>query len=180
MSIPFPGIDWQALSPVGVMLLLFCLRAADLTLAVLRVLAVVRGRPTIAWFLGFVEAVLFLLGAAGLLANLTQPLSVLAYAAGFATGTVLGMTLERIFLPANSLIRVYSPFRGHAITAGLRATGWGATEVSGRGLGGTVDMIFTYIRRRHENRVRRQVLKLDADAVVNVENVRVIAGGWKS
>jgi uncharacterized protein YebE (UPF0316 family) len=179
MSIPFPGIDWLALSPFGVLALLFGLRAADLALATLRVLAIVRGRPTLAWFLGFVEAVLFILGAAGLLANLGQPLSILAYAAGFATGTVVGLTLERQFLPANSLIRIYSPSRGRAISSALREAGRGATEVPGRGRGGTVDVIFTYIRRRQENRVRKEIRRLDPEAVMTVENVRVLAGGWK-
>ena len=179
MSIPFLGIDWLALSPGGVLALLFALRAADLTLATLRVLAIVRGRPTVAWLLGFFEAILFILGVAGLLANLAQPLSIVAYAAGFATGTAMGLTLERQFLPANSLVRIYSPSRGRAIASALRDVGRGATEISARGLGGTVDVIFTYIRRRQENRVRREIRKLDPEAVMTVENVRVLAGGWR-
>ena len=179
MNIPFPGIDWPALSPIAVMALLFALRATDLTLAVLRMLAIVCGRQVVAWFLGFAGAITFILGAAGLLANLNQPLNVLAYAAGFATGTALGMTLERRFLPANSLVRIYSPFRGYAIASALRASGRGATEVPSRGRGGTVDLIYTYIRRRQENRLRKEIRALDAEAVMTVENVRVIAGGWK-
>lgn len=179
MNIPFPEIDWLALSPGGVLALLFALRAADLTLATLRVLAIVRGRPILAWFLGFTGATLFILGAAGLLANLSQPLSILAYAAGFATGTAVGMTLERQFLPANSLVRMYSPSRGRAISSALREIGRGATEVPGRGRGGTVDVIFTYIRRRQENRVRREIRIMDPEAVMTVENVRVLAGGWR-
>jgi uncharacterized protein YebE (UPF0316 family) len=179
MTIPFPGIDWLALTPGGVLALLFGLRAFDLTLATLRVLAIVRGRRTVAWFFGFFASIFFILGAAGLLANLGQPLSIAAYAAGFATGTAIGMILERQFLSANSLIRIYSSSRGHAIASALRGTGRGATEVPGRGRGGTVDVIFTYIRRRHENRVRREVRSLDSEAVMTVENVRVLAGGWK-
>jgi uncharacterized protein YebE (UPF0316 family) len=179
MNIEFYGIDWVALSPVGVLVLLFSLRAADLTLATLRMLAVVRGRSIVAWILGFFGALLFILGAAGLLANLSQPLSILAYAAGFATGTALGLTLERQFLPANSLVRIYSPTRGSAIAAALREAGRGATEIPGRGRGGMVDLIFTYIRRRQENRVRREIRKLDPEAVMTVENVKVLAGGWK-
>jgi uncharacterized protein YebE (UPF0316 family) len=179
MNIEFSGIDWLALTPGGVLVLLFTLRAADLSLATLRVLAIIRGRPTVAWFLGFFEAILFILGAAGLLANLTQPLSILAYAAGFATGTVLGLTLERQFLPGNSLVRIYSPTHGSMIAAALRQVGRGVTEVPGLGRGGAVDLIFTYIRRRQENRVRRDIRELDPEAVVTVENVKVLAGGWK-
>jgi uncharacterized protein YebE (UPF0316 family) len=179
MNVPFPQIDWLQLSPGGVLLVLFALRAADLTLATLRMLAIVRGLRAVAWFLGFFASILFILGAAGLLANLAQPLSILAYAAGFATGTALGLTLERRFLPANSLVRIYSPTHGSAIAAALREAGRGATEVPGRGRGGVVDLIFTYIRRRQENRVRRDIRKLDPEVVMTVENVRVLAGGWK-
>ena len=90
MSVPFPEINWLALSPGGVLAVLFTLRAADMTLSTLRMLAIVRGRATAAWFLGFFGATLFILGAAGLLANLARPLSIVAYAAGFATGTAAG------------------------------------------------------------------------------------------
>ncbi|MFQ5923365.1 MAG: DUF5698 domain-containing protein [Anaerolineales bacterium] len=176
---PFPQIDWLQLSPGGVLAVLFALRAADLTLATLRMLAIVRGRRAVAWFFGFFAAVFFILGAAGLLANLTQPLSFVAYAAGFATGTAVGMTLERQFLPANSLVRIYSPSRGRAIASALREMGRGATEVPARGRGGTVDVIFTYIRRRQENRVRREIRALDPEGVMTVENIRVLAGGWR-
>ncbi len=179
MNVPFPQIDWLQLSPGGVLLVLFALRAADLTLATLRMLAIVRGQRAVAWFFGFFASIFFILGAAGLLANLAQPLSILAYAAGFATGTVVGLTLERQFLPANSLVRIYSPTRGSAIAAALRQAGRGATEVPARGRAGTVDMIFTYIRRRQENRVRKEIRALDSEVVMTVENVRVLAGGWR-
>ncbi len=179
MNVPFPQIDWLQLSPGGVLLVLFALRAADLTLATLRMLAIVRGLRAVAWFFGFFASIFFILGAAGLLANLAQPLSILAYAAGFATGTVVGLTLERQFLPANSLVRIYSATRGGAIAAALRQAGRGATEVPARGRGGTVDVIFTYIRRRQENRVRKEIRSLDPEVVMTVENVRVLAGGWK-
>ncbi len=179
MNVPFPQIDWLQLSPGGVLVVLFALRAADLTLATMRMLAIVRGQRAVAWFFGFSASIFFILGAAGLLANITQPLSIVAYAAGFATGTVMGVTLERRFLPANSLVRIYSPSRGSAIATALREAGRGATEVPARGRGGPVDMIVTYIRRRQENRVRKEIRALDPEVVMTVENVRVLAGGWK-
>ena len=114
------------------------------------------------------------------MANLDQPLSILAYAAGFATGTAIGLTIERRFIPGNSLMRIYSPFRGDAVIEALRADGRGATEVAGRGLSGAVDLIFTYVRRRQEARVRKRIIALDPEAVITVENVRVLAGGWEA
>ena len=171
---------WMGLVPAVVPLLLFAVRAADLTLATLRVFSIIRGRPALAWFLGFFEAVLFVLGAAGLLLNLTNPAAVVGYAAGFASGSAIGLTFERRFLPGNSLIRIYSPGRGSAIATALRDAGRGATEVGSRGLSGTLDTIFTFIRRRDENRLRKMIRDLDTEAVTTVESVRVLAGGWRA
>ncbi len=154
------------------------MRGTDLALSTLRVLSVIRGRRVLTWFISFFEAFLFILGAAGLLANLDQPLSILAYAAGFATGTAVGLTIERRFIPGNSMLRIYSVAKGDAIVESLRERGRGATEVAGRGLSGAVDLIFTFVRRRQEDRVRKEIVALDPEAVITVENVRVLAGGW--
>jgi len=179
VNVPFPAIDWGSLSPGLVPALLFCLRAADLTLATLRTLAVTRGRPLLAWVLGFIESVLFLLGAAGLLATLTIPLNLLAYGAGFATGNVIGLSLEGRVLPTHALLRIYSTAQGPAIAEALRREGWGATETFGRGFGGSVELIFCFAPRRDANRLRDRVVSVDPDAVITLENVRSLLGGWR-
>lgn len=172
------AIDWAALRPEYLPLFLFGLRAIDLTLATFRLLAVIRGRAWLAWFVGFFEAGIFVLGAAGLLANLAKPWSIAAYAAGFAAGNVIGMTLERVLLPGYSLLRIYSAGRGTRLAETLRGLGSGVTEVPARGLAGTVDLLFTFVRKRHVRRVRRHVLAADPQAVITVENVRSLVGGW--
>jgi uncharacterized protein YebE (UPF0316 family) len=175
-----PAIDWNALRPELVPVLLFVLRAADLTLATLRMLALIRGRAVVAWVLGFFEAGIFVLGAAGLLANLTNLWIVAAYAAGFGTGNVIGMTLERLLLPSHNLVRVYSAGRGPGMTEALRQFGRGVTEVSARGLSGTVDVLYAMVRKRQVPKLRRQIVAIDPEAVVTIESVRSLVGGWRA
>ncbi len=105
------AIDWASLRPEAVPFILFGLRALDLTLSTFRVLALIRGRAKLAWMVGASEAVLFVLGASGLLSNLSDWRNILAYAAGFATGNVIGLTLERGLMPGHSLLRIYSAGR---------------------------------------------------------------------
>jgi uncharacterized protein YebE (UPF0316 family) len=172
------AIDWEALSPGAIPLILFGLRSLDLTLATVRMLSLIRGRAKLAWVLGVIESCLFVLGAAGLLSNLSDFRNVLAYAAGFATGIVIGLTLEQGLMPGHSLLRIYSAARGSAIVDALRGVGRGATEVPSRGLTGMVDLILCYVPRRQSGKVRRQVIAIDPDAVITAESVRALVGGW--
>ncbi len=73
---------------------IFALRLSDMTCDTLRMLFVVRGRKGIAWVLGFVQSVIFVIAITSVLQHLDNPLNVIGYAAGFATGNVVGMWIE--------------------------------------------------------------------------------------
>lgn len=156
------------------------LRCTDTTLSTLRVLAVLRGRRTLAWFLGFGGSLLFVTAVAVVLQHLDRPLDVIAYAAGYATGNVLGIAIEDHLAAGHSLLRIVSPQRGPALIEALRSAGRGATELPGRSGTGAVTTIFCYVPRRDVPTVSRQMSSLDPSAHITVENVRQLKGGWKA
>jgi uncharacterized protein YebE (UPF0316 family) len=179
-DLAFTGIEWGRLPAALVPGLIFALRTADLTLATLRTLTVIRGHRATAWFLGFGQALLFVTAVAGVLRNLHNPWNIVAYAVGFATGNVLGITIEAKLAPGHSLLRIVSARRGAAIAEALRRKGRGATEVPAHGKLGTVSVIFCYVPRRDVERVRRQIVSADPDAFLTVEHVRQLRGGWRA
>jgi len=65
-----------------------------MTLDTLRVLVVMRGRRKTAWVLGFFQSLIFVIAITSVLSNLDNPLNILGYAAGFATGIVVGWQLK--------------------------------------------------------------------------------------
>lgn len=172
-------LDWSRWPPLAVALAIFVLRGTDLTLSTLRMLAVVRGRRRSAWILGFVEAILFVTAFSGLLSSLGSGLNLLAFAAGFATGNVLGMGIEGRIAPGHSLLRITSQGRGPAVADALRQAGLGATEIPARGQGGTVGVVFCYAARRGVASARRRVLAVDPDAFLTEQNVLQLRGGWR-
>lgn len=173
------GLDWDIVPQHLVPLLVFSLRASDLTLSTLRTLAVVRGGRRAAWLLGIFQALLFVTGVAGLLSNLLNPWNLLAYAGGFATGNVIGMMIEQRISPGHSLLRIVSARRGNVLVETLREEEIGATEVRGHGLSGTVSLILCHLPRRQVDRAKRLVTNLDPEAFVSVVNVRQVGGGWQ-
>ena len=89
-------------------LLLFSLRILDVTLGTLRITYLVRGRRSVAGLLGFFEALVWLTAAAQVLGSLDSPVKFVAYAAGYAAGTMLGVSVERWIAVGDSLLRVVS------------------------------------------------------------------------
>ncbi|MCJ7513150.1 MAG: DUF5698 domain-containing protein [Anaerolineales bacterium] len=170
---------WTQLPPLLVGLIVFTLRAFDMTLDTLRVTGVARGRRRLVWLVGFVESGIFVIVVSGVLATLGKPQNVAAYAAGFATGTLLGIVLEERLAPGHSLIRIVSPTLGLAIQSRLHAQGYGATYIPGQGQQGAIGLILAYVPRRQVEPVKDLVLGEDASAFMTVEHVRQLRGGWR-
>jgi uncharacterized protein YebE (UPF0316 family) len=170
---------WTQLHPALVGLIVFTLRTVDLTLDTVRVTGVARGRRGLVWAVGFVEALLFVVVIAGVLATLGNPVNVAAYAAGFGTGTVLGIAIEERLAPGHSLVRIVSPTLALAIQSRLHAQGVGATYMAGKGQQGSIGLILCNVPRRKVDQVKHLVLAADSSAFITVEHVRLLSGGWK-
>jgi uncharacterized protein YebE (UPF0316 family) len=161
--------------------LIFLIRVTDMSLDTLRVLFVVRGRRAQAWLVGFMQSALWVIAVASVLSHLDNLLNVLAYAAGFATGNVVGMRIEERLAIGHSHLRVISSQRGEAVADAVRAAGYAVTELSGRGKDGTVSILTTSVRRRAIEPVRNEVLQADPDAFVTLSDVRPLHRGfWRA
>jgi uncharacterized protein YebE (UPF0316 family) len=161
--------------------LIFLLRVSDMTLDTLRVLVVMRGKKSIAWFLGFFQAAIFVLAISSVLSNLDNPLNVIGYAAGFATGNVVGMLIEERLAIGHAHLNIVSSRYGSAIADHLREEGYAVTEVPARGKDGTVSLINASVMRKHVDKVRKLVNQIDPEAFITAEDVRPIRRGfWRA
>ncbi len=162
-------------------LLIFFLRLANMSLDTLRVMFIVRGGKLATWLLGFVQSVIFVIAFTYVLNDLSNPLNITAYAAGFATGNVIGMWVEERLAVGYVHLRIISPARGTAIVEHLRAAGYAVTEVAARGKDGMVTLISCSVRRKEVVDVDRLIREIDANAFVTAEDVRrVWRGFWRS
>ena len=171
---------WEQVPASWVPALIFLVRSIDVTFGTLRLLTVARGRKSLAWVLAICQATLFVTAIAGVLTNLHSLTHILAYAVGYGSGNVIGMTIESIFAPGHTMIRIISTGRHEAVLESLRSCGWGATELFGQGQNGTVGSIMCIAPRRSIKRVRQAVLEIDPEAFITVEHVREVRGGWRA
>lgn len=161
--------------------LIFSLRVTDMTLDTMRVLFVIRGHKLLAWILGFFQATVFVIAITSVLRNLTNPLNVIGYAAGFATGVVIGITIEGRLAVGHRHMRIISSRRGTAIAEKLREEGYAVTEVPARGKDGMVTMLNCSVLRKNIERVREMVNEVDPGAFITSEDIRPVRRGfWRA
>ncbi len=160
---------------------IFALRVADMTFDTLRVLFVMRGRKAISWGMGFVQSVIFVVAISSVLGNLDNPLNVIGYAAGFATGNVIGMIIEERLAIGHTQVQIISPRRGVLLANALREAGFGVTEIPARGKDGMVSMLSVSVLRKDVGKIEKLVYEADSEAFVTAEEVRPMRRGfWRA
>jgi uncharacterized protein YebE (UPF0316 family) len=168
-------------TPVLGAIVIFILRIINISLDTLRVLFMMRGKKPLVWILGFIEALIFVLVITSVLNHIDNPLNVIGYAAGFATGSILGVFIEERLAVGFSEVHIVSPRRGKAIADHLREEGYAVTEIPARGKDGMVSMLSSSVRRRQLSKVEEAVREIDEEAFVTVEDIRPVSRGfWRA
>jgi uncharacterized protein YebE (UPF0316 family) len=170
-----------SLESLGEALIIFALRVSDMSLDTLRMFFVMRGRKSLAWVVGFFQALVFVIAITRVLGNLDNPLTIVSYAAGFATGNVVGMLLEERLAIGHIHLRIISPRRGSAIASRLREEGYAVTEIPARGKDGMVTLLNCSVFRRNVIRVDRIIQEVDEEAFVTAEEIHPVwRGFWRA
>ena len=158
-------------------LTIFLLRLVDVPLSTVRVVMMVRGQRRVAAVLAFFESLVWIVAISQVFARLDSPLNMFAFAAGFASGTAIGMTLEAWFAPGQVLIRTIVREGADALVRALREAGYGVTLVRGEGREGEVPILFIVVPRRKAEAVLALIRERAPRAFVTVEGVQRAIGG---
>ena len=153
-------------------LLIFLLRLIDVSLGTLRIVLLTRGIQWQAGLVGFFQALTWVIAAGQVLSNLGDPVRILAFAAGFGAGTVLGVTFERWLAVGTTILRVVAPVSSPQVAGALREAGFGVTVLNGEGMDGEVRLTFTVIPRRRAKSALEIVREVNPEAFVLLEGAR--------
>lgn len=159
-------------------LLIFLARICDVSIGTIRMICVINGARAAATMLGFVEVTIWALAVGGMIRYLHNPFALLGYAGGFATGTLIGMTIEQKLAVGFRTIRVINPSRDQQVAQAIRDCGYRVTQLEGSGLKGPVEIVFTTVRRREALDVLRTIEQVAPKAFVTVERADHAAGAY--
>lgn len=154
-------------------LIIFVLRLADVSLGTLRISFLVRSRRGLAGLVGFLESIIWVLAAAQVLSELDEPIKMVAYAGGYAAGTMLGSTIDRWLAMGNVLVRIVAPVHSPHAYEALQQAGYPVTVVNGEGRDGEVRVAFAVMPKRQAPMALELVAKANPAAFVTVEEANL-------
>lgn len=155
-------------------LLVFAARVLDVTIGTLRIIFVSRGFKGKAALLGFFESLIWVLAVSQVIQNLTNVLTYIAFALGFAAGNYVGMLIEERIAFGNLIVRIITRKDATALLKQLWHSGYGVTNLPGQGESGPVQLIFTVCRRRDLPTVIQLVKRFNPRAFYTIEDVRFV------
>jgi uncharacterized protein YebE (UPF0316 family) len=159
-------------------LLIFCLRIVDVSVGTLRTLYMVRGDRLRAVPLAFCESLVWVIAISRIMAQLNDPWRLFAYAAGFATGTFVGITIERWIASGWILARIVERGDETMLANAVREAGFGVTVVRGEGRDQPQRLLFVVARRKRGQELLGLISRVDPDAFVTVDPVQPAMGGF--
>jgi uncharacterized protein YebE (UPF0316 family) len=158
-------------------LLIFFARICDVTLGTIRVIFISKGIKYIAPLIGFFEVIIWLLAMGQIMNNLTNVTAYIAYGAGFAAGTFIGMIIEEKISLGLVSVRLIVPGKPDELAECLRSHMYGVTLVDGEGAKGKVTMVYTIIKRQDLPFVSGIIQKFHPGAFYSVEEIKTVAEG---
>jgi uncharacterized protein YebE (UPF0316 family) len=157
--------------------MIFCARICDVTLGTIRVIFISKGIRYLAPIIGFFEVIIWLLAIGQVMNNLTNIVSYIAYGAGFASGTYIGMLIEEKISLGLTSIRIITREDPLALLQYLRSHNYGVTSIDGEGASGKVKMVFTIIQRQDIPQVAGIIKQFHPNAFYSIEEVKSVAEG---
>ena len=157
---------------------IFSLRVVNNTLDTMRLLMVMRGKKWLSWILGFLVSIIYVVLFTSVLSNLDNPLYIVAYAAGFATGNVVGMWIEERMALGYLRLDVISPRHGVELAEKLREEGFAVTEVAARGKDGMVSLLEIAVLRKRVHLAEKIIRDVDEKAFVTIVEMRGVRRGF--
>ncbi|HNQ97415.1 MAG: DUF2179 domain-containing protein [Spirochaetales bacterium] len=164
------------LAQLLVALIIFVARVVDVSLATFRHAMIVRGRKAYALVVAFVESLIWIYAVSRVLSDLTEPVTALAFAAGFACGTWVGITIEDMLKIGEQVVRIFSA-QGDSVSAALRDVGYRVTLFEGSGRDGPVQLLFTQVKRRDVRKVNDLARSIDPSCYLVIDDIRFASTG---
>lgn len=157
--------------------LIFLARICDVTIGTIRIIFVSKERKLWASIFGFFEVLIWLVVIGQVMQNLDNVFCYIAYAAGFACGNYIGITIEGKLAMGVLIVRIFTTNGETKLIDSLRASGFGVTNIAAQGGSGPVNVVYTIIKRSCLQEVVSIIKQFNPKAFYSVEEVRSVNAG---
>ena len=145
--------------------IIFIAQIAYVSLVTVRWIILVKGARALASFLSFFEILLYAYALTLVVGNLTEPVRLFVYAAGYAVGCYIGTWLEAKLAYGTAALQCVAPVHSD-LAEKLRNVGFLSTEWSGSGRDSNRRCLFFVVKRRQLTQLVKLVEELEPSAML--------------
>lgn len=159
-------------------LLIFCARIFDQSLGIMRIIFATKGFILLTFVCAIFESFIWLLAIRQIMGQMDNIFYYAVFAAGFATGNVVGLFIEKRLSIGFVMVRVVFQKNSDESVRILKEKGYRLTSVDALGVEGPVRMIFSTIRRGQAADFIRTLKLNNPTAFYTIEDVRQVKEGY--
>lgn len=153
-------------------LIIFFARIVDVSIGTIRLIYIAKGYKKVAALLGFFEVLIWITVVKAIIMNMQGIISLVAYAAGFAAGTYIGMFIEEKFLRGHVLIRVITRRDPQKLIEILHEHKYVFTTTPAEGPNGPAKIIFMITDHKSSIDIINVIKTFNPKAFYSIENVK--------
>ncbi|HHY92710.1 MAG TPA: DUF2179 domain-containing protein [Firmicutes bacterium] len=159
-------------------LFIFCARVVDMSGTTVRTILLVRGQRLIAAVIGFFEVTVYILALNRVVGKLNDPLNLLFYSLGFATGNYVGSIIEERVALGFVTVEIIPTVPGSDLAERLRRDGYGVTCFPAEGKEGPRLVLHVLVKRKRLPHLLETLTHQDEKAFYSIMDARSIHGGF--
>jgi len=168
--------DSEIIKWVVVPLLIMVARICDVSLGTIRIILIGKGYKNVAPIIGFFEILIWIIVVGQIMQHLDRWLYYVAYATGYALGTLIGMKFENKLSLGQIVVRIFVTNDSNELIICLKENNYNFTTVEAHGKFGPVKIIFMITKRHLLNQTIKLIEKHNPASFYSIEDVRYVKG----
>lgn len=155
-------------------------KTIEVSMGTTRIVLITRGERLYGAILGFFEVILWVVLVSTVLTNVTEdPIKVVVYALGFATGNYVGSLFEQRLGIGNVRIEVIvMDEHGDELVEKIRTNGFGVTVIEAKGMQSNRQVLLMNIKRKNYSKVVEMIKEFQGNSVITINDIKPIYGGY--
>ena len=150
-------------------------RVFDVSIATIRIIFVMSGKKFLAPLFGFFESFIWLIAIGQIIQNIDNFYSYIAFALGFAGGTLVGMIIEEKLALGSVVIRVITRKEATDLIEYFKEKNLHYSNIVAEGKEGKVNILFSVIKRVQLKEILSAVRYYNPKAFYTVEGVKSVS-----
>lgn len=159
-------------------LIIFAVNIVYVTFFTVRMILTLKGYRYIAAGVSVIEILFYIIGLGLVLDNLNEIQNIIAYAAGYGCGIIIGSKIEEKMALGYITVNVVTADENKTLPQSLRDKGYGVTDWSANGREGSRSALQILTPRKYELQLYMAIKELDPKAFIISYEPKSIHGGF--